>query len=471
MTSPLITRLLLILTLGTALIACEEVDDQSRAQGDAWKAANPAPIAGRDFKANNARHRILLAVVDSGTDYNHPLLIDHMHFRLDEHGQPIGGGYDFVGNDTWPSPYIARTADQNPDVPAEQARNAREGRQLLELAVRNIPALGGFLNPSRRYDQEQGGIDHGTHVAGLMVYDQPELGLMAYRVLPFNQVYSKGERVMPDLPGVYGLIRTAVLRAIADGARVVNLSLAMQHKDGDSKKPANVEKTAHFRRFIADLEKLAAENPQVVLVAAAGNESDVIDNVNKFQVPCGVRAQNILCVGALGRDSKLADFTNLIDTGAPFIFAPGTDIWSASPTELCRSPILSSLSEPRPTGFAARLRRFQNIDFDTIETWQRVLAQCQAGQSSLVKKSGTSMASPIVARLMGQILLEEPGLSGAEAVQRLFEKSSEFTQKGRRMQRLRVPKPSWYPQGDELVEKSRDGGPSVRSSSFDLYIP
>lgn len=471
MRSHRLLKLSLLLPALTALLACEEVDNQSIARGKAWEVANPAADA-RDFTGNNKKHRLLLAVIDSGVDYNHPLLRDNVHFRLDEKGRPLGSGFDFVGHDEWPAPYVARTAEQDPDAPNTVALKSRQGREVVELAIQKMPALAEFLNPSRAYDQEQGSIDHGTHVAGLMVYDQPELGLLPYRVLPGNIVYKQGQKQQMTLPAVYLSLHRAIEQAIADGARVINMSLAMKDKNGDAKKDADRLRNREFRQFLVMLESLAARHPNVVMVAAAGNESEVIDNVKKFQVPCGVRAPNILCVGALSRQSGLADFTNLIDTGAPFIFAPGTDIWSASPTGLCRSPVLNALADPLPTSWPVKMQnRLLKIDFLTQETWERVLGDCRKGHTPLVQKSGTSMASPIVARMMGQILLEQPQLSGAEAVQKLFEASEGFTEKGRHMRRLRVQKPSWYPRGDVLVEKSGTGRPSTISESFDLVIP
>ena len=48
---------------------------------------NPAPIT-RDFRGNNARHKVLMGVIDSGVDYNHPLLSNNIHFKLDPPGTP-----------------------------------------------------------------------------------------------------------------------------------------------------------------------------------------------------------------------------------------------------------------------------------------------------------------------------------------------------------------------------------------------
>ncbi len=76
--------------------------------------ANPIPIE-RNFQFNNQSHNILVAVIDTGIDYNHPELMNHIHFELDENGRAIRWGWDFVGQDGWPSPYIGRrtiNADQ-----------------------------------------------------------------------------------------------------------------------------------------------------------------------------------------------------------------------------------------------------------------------------------------------------------------------------------------------------------------------
>jgi subtilisin family serine protease len=183
------------------LTACL-VDDQTIVKPEDRLTADPTPTQ-RDFVANNANHKVLLAVIDTGVDYNQPLLKNNMHFKLDETGNPVGFGYDYIGNDGWASPYVVRTSRYY-DLPAyvkgewseekykramEDEFAARYVEQSLKDMIQAQPSLARFFEPQRNIAQEiESDAFHGTHVAGLMTYDRPDFGLLAYRVLPSNDL-------------------------------------------------------------------------------------------------------------------------------------------------------------------------------------------------------------------------------------------------------------------------------------------
>lgn len=409
------------------LLGCEEVDDQTKTPASAFYVVNPTP-EGKDFAANNKRHKVIVAVIDSGTDYNHPRLRANMHYELDSSGKPVGLGFDFVANDKWPSPYIARTADVDPDAPDFVRERAATGRANAESAQKSLPNLAKYLEPERRMEQEGESAFHGTHVSGLMVYDDPTIGLLAYRVLPMNRVFKGSSQNQTD--EAYGNIESAIKMAIAAGARVINMSLSMGMRvRGDT---ARVQQAAaDQKKRMARLEKLAKANPKVVFVAAAGNDGAWVGGESALQLPCGVAAANVLCVGALDTKSNLAEFSNISLAESPFIAAPGVEILSTSPSKLCPTKAFKDFDRAQEGRDLARL--LDEVADDCLE------------YKGFQVASGTSMASPIVARMIAKIFAAQPQLSATEALQKLFAASDTTKIGPLTLKRLHVERPSWYP--------------------------
>ena len=154
---------------------------------------------------------------------------------------------------------------------------------------------------------------HGTHVAGIALgYGEgmsgvaPEAGLIAINV--FNP--DGGARNSNILAALDWLIRVAWTQPVSIAS--INMSLG-----------APVHRASPCRDFLYDLavDYLARRN--VVIVAAAGNES----KEHGISHPACVKG--IVSVGAIDKDSQVADFSN----SAPILdmLAPGVDINSAVP--------------------------------------------------------------------------------------------------------------------------------------------
>jgi hypothetical protein len=170
-------------------------------------------------------------------------------------------------------------------------------------------------------DEPGGSISgHGTFVAGITRLVAPDADLLIYRVL--------------DTAG-FGdgfAISSAVLRAIDDGCRVINLSLGMTGMhDG-----------------LDDALKFARQC-DVLVVAAAGNDST--DAPSEFPFP----ASRDYCLAVAALDSTLlkADFSNY---GAPVdVCAPGTRVYAPYLDSDYAWWDGTSFSTPFVTGLAALL--------------------------------------------------------------------------------------------------------------------
>ena len=86
-----------------------QIADNQRILSPARSAlVNPAP-SDRKFAEINKKHQLLIAVIDSGVDYNHPTLTENLHFELDAQGKPTRMGWDFSGSDAWQKVCRCRT--------------------------------------------------------------------------------------------------------------------------------------------------------------------------------------------------------------------------------------------------------------------------------------------------------------------------------------------------------------------------
>jgi hypothetical protein len=163
---------------------------------------------------------------------------------------------------------------------------------------------------------------HGTFVAGIIRLVAPDANLYVYRVL--------------DTAGVGDgfSIAEAVLKAISDGCKVINLSLG----------------TSGAHDGLDDALRLARQN-NIMVIAAAGNDST--DAPNEFPFPAS--REYCMAVAALDSVFLKADFSNY---GTPIdVCAPGTWVYGPYLDELYAWWDGTSFSTPFVTGLAALLKQ------------------------------------------------------------------------------------------------------------------
>lgn len=430
---PFKKALTILVSISFLLISCEEVDDQTIATGEEWAAANPKPFP-RNYIKINQKHQIIVASIDSGVDYNHPLLADNIHFTLNESGQPVAFGYDFVGKDYWASPYVARTLDKNPEAPLKDIKASKEIRVRAEQLLKMDPGLLNFINPYRNIEQEnQSGAFHGTHVSGLMVYDDSRIGLIGFRVLPMNIKYKNGKRDFSEskTEKVFKDILSAMNLAIKSGARVINMSLALRDSEVNGLGSLlNNEKT-NFNSWMNEVKKFMESHKEVVFVAAAGNEGKWVDDKVNLQIPCGISAENLVCVGALNSKGQLASFSNVVLSEGVFVATLGVEVKSLFPSSMCDSSSLGN---------------FDNT-YDSSSSLTSLLASIQKDcktKSHIKSASGTSMASPIIARKVAKLMIDSPQLSGVEIIKLLVDSSQKRQLGPLTLNVIPFERPTWY---------------------------
>jgi len=226
-------------------------------------------------KSLPTKNEVIVAVVDSGVDVNHP---------------------DLKGR-IW----------TNPECLTNRKQTICNGVNAL----------------SRNGDiKDQTG--HGTHIAGIIAANINKFGISGMtgnniKILPVkawnandkNQVGFKYKSKNKQFFYITDLIAGGILYAIRKGAKVINISSGW---------PAPFQ-TASMKK-VMDL----ADKENVVIVAAAGN-----DNKEAPIFPC--THKSVICVGAVGRKGDTTLSSNY--GGRVDLYAPGESIVSLYPKSTC----------------------------------------------------------------------------------------------------------------------------------------
>lgn len=222
---------------------------------------------------------VVVAVLDSGVDYTHPDLRDTL---WQNRGEIAGNGLD---------------DDQNGFV------DDLHGWDFI--AQDNDP-------------MEVDAAGHGTVVAGIIAASGAKRAKgVAYnaQIMPI--------RVLRQNDGDIGTaFEDGIRYAVDNGAKIINLSLAIESANGWLK-PLSPERKAALQY---------ARDAGVMVIAAAGNQRQDF-GLGRPTEPGHTISRGLgLAVGAIDRQSKLADFSN--PAGARpvnYVVAPGVNLLSTSP--------------------------------------------------------------------------------------------------------------------------------------------
>jgi subtilisin family serine protease len=257
---------------------------------DQWALENTGQVAGTadaDIDALSAWQRtvgsgdVVVAVIDSGADYEHADLAANMWQNPGEVNQPFDG----VDNDG--SGYI----DDVYGIDVENASGVPDG------------------DPLDTYG-------HGTHVAGIIAAAGNngvgisgvawQTKIMALKAFEFYE----GVGVFATEAGVIECINYAIEQKVNHGVNVVAINASFE---GDS-----------YNQILKDAI-LAAGAVNIVFVAAAGNGGGDIGMTPAY--PAAYDCSNIISVGASNTYDARVSFSNYGATGVD-LFAPGLDIVS-----------------------------------------------------------------------------------------------------------------------------------------------
>lgn len=181
------------------------------------------------------------------------------------------------------------------------------------------------------------GFNHADGVLGIVAGDRTDGGIAGIASpLGGNLLVSHADFTHPpavttyDADAVYqrsGQAWTSTLlldvkRQVESGATIINLSVGTKTND-----PTHAGTADMWRRFY---EKMAKDHPEVLFVAAAGNNESLVDGHNSG--PGGIAAPNVITVGSVQTNEEVTDYSNQQDPsstdGEVTLFAPGDQaVW------------------------------------------------------------------------------------------------------------------------------------------------
>ncbi len=271
---------------------------------DNWGAAKVE--ADSMWQQSQRGQGVMVAIVDTGIDLNHPRLKNQIAVNTGETGLDAQGrnratnGVDDDGNGFIDDVY---------------------GFDF----VKNRPLSGDY----------QG---HGTHIAGViagehfdsqaMVTDHVQGLAPKAKILPLAFLDENGSGEM--IAGV-----NAIRYAVSRGAKVINASWG---GSGCS------------RSLKEEIASLSAQG--VIFVSASGNESRNVDR--EFSYPASLDLPSQITVGAVGDHDYMAEYSNF-GARTVHIFAPGTNIVSTFPGGRLATMSGTSMATPFVTGAVALL--------------------------------------------------------------------------------------------------------------------
>lgn len=207
-------------------------------------------------------------------------------------------------------------------------------------------------NPNDLYEKGYGNNDvegpdarHGTHVAGIIAANRENsLGIKGIA----DNVRIMSVRAVPNGDERDKDVANAIIYAVDNGAHIINMSF------GKSLSP---------HKEVVDKAVKYAESKGVLLLHAAGNDGDNIDERDNFpnrNYKKGGRAKTWLEVGASswGKDEDfVGSFSNYGKKSVDF-FAPGVQIYSTTPDNNYEFLQGTSMACPAAAGVAALIMSY-----------------------------------------------------------------------------------------------------------------
>lgn len=228
---------------------------------------------------------------------------------------------------------------------------------------------------------------HGTHVAGLASNEHPLIKIMGVRAVPDGDEYDKD-------------VALAILYAVNNGAKVVNMSF------GKSYSP---------HHYWVDSALRYAALKDVLLVHSAGNEHYDLNTKIVYPSPYSVfykdTASTMITIGASSdpiiKNSLLTDFSNIGDKVVD-ILSPGEKIYSTLPNNNYGYMNGTSMASPIVTHIASLIRAyFPNLNAKEVKSILMQSVWTSNDESTKLLLSPSSKTAGIVNAYNAFVLADE----------------------------------------------------------------
>ncbi len=261
---------------------------------------------------------VIVAVVDTGVDYNHEDLKDIMWVNKDE---IPGNGIDDDNNGYVDDIYGINTLVRDAD-----------GNATSDMMDKH---------------------SHGTHVSGTIGATQNNgIGIAGVasnvKIMGIRTVPNSGDETDVD-------VAEAFLYAAKMGAKVINCSFGKKHNEGG----LLVQETIEY----------IGNEYGVLVVAAAGNDSSNNDRSPKY--PASFNNDNLLVVASSTKYGSLSYFSNY-GIKTVDIAAPGSGVYSTTPGNRYSNMSGTSMASPNTAGVAAEVLS-RNPELSPVELKQKLI--------------------------------------------------------------------------------------------------
>lgn len=279
-------------------------------------AANNGVSVNKAYTAygTSGTNTTIVAVVDTGVDYNHEELKDVMWTNP---GEIPNNGIDDDGNG-----YIDDIHGINTLI------RDKNGNATVDMMDTH---------------------SHGTHVSGTIGAAQNNgkgiAGIASnVRIMGIRTVPNNGDERDVD-------VAEAFIYAAKNGAKIINCSFGKYKNEGQN--------------LIPDTLKYIADNYGVLVIAAAGNETTNLDTNPSY--PASFDSENLLVIASTTSTGSMSYFSNYGRVGVD-VAAPGSNIYSTVPNNKYESMSGTSMATPTTVGVAAEvLSHYPNLTYKQLK--------------------------------------------------------------------------------------------------------
>lgn len=263
----------------------------------------------------NTFEPIIVAVVDTGVDYNHEDLKDNMWINANE---IPGNGLDDDNNGYVDDIHGINTLNRD-----------SQGRATGDISDSH---------------------SHGTHVSGTIgAVQNNDIGIAGIasrvRIMGIRTVPNRGDETDKD-------VVESFLYAAKHGAKVINCSFGKRVNEGGL--------------VVQDTMDHIGKKYGVLVVAAAGNDSSNNDSSPKY--PASFESENLLVVASTTSYGGLSYFSNY-GIKSVDIAAPGSGIYSTTPNNRYSSMSGTSMASPTTAGVVAEFwSRNPELTFQEVKS-------------------------------------------------------------------------------------------------------
>lgn len=218
-----------------------------------------------------------------------------------------------------------------------------------------------------------GNYIHGTHVAGIMMNNNPSAQLLTTRIT-FNH------KIQPEIPTIENakvnaeLYEKTIQYFKDNNVRVVNMSWSGSQGGIESALAKNgVGKSDEERKAMAkeifEIKRNAfyesmKNAPEILFVCAAGNSNSDVGFSNNL--PSGLGLPNLLVVGAVDIEGKVTSFTTM--GKGVHVYANGYEVESFIPGGTIQKSSGTSMASPQVANLAAKLwSRYPKLSVEEVK--------------------------------------------------------------------------------------------------------